>query len=513
MVEINKNKILCSIALTTITLAVAFAYEVSPRIAELETNKQYMSLLERELILTNREDSIASVAESKRASYDIENGDASRKEIIQLEASLFDLRSQKAKIIDSINIIEQEWVFSNLAHAQESEQPESEQPDPAQGEDDVAPYIYLSRYVKDNLAQVDYRNLVKAEELEPLLIEYSDKYLINYQNMLSLKHSYTQIQDEGEGEAIIKELGTIESENKIIAQKLSEGWDFVHDNKSFAYSMLLELSNGSNLLAQQQARVRTTNESIAKLQGGGVVDPTLEYLAQKSAMVEYEIAVSEQLSLDVATDSLRMVYAKLASNPIEYHPAIIIEERLFIEFEPIEFTSKSRYASINAIPKTEIYERGTIYRIVVGNFSTKQQPSIFRGAYPVSYVTDSNRRYTYYIGGYATLPEAEQAQIKMKERGFRRPEIVRWQDGKSRNLDEDPLTQSSGYRVIITGAASFSEAMRGEVGEYVNNISKVGNKFVIAPLYELSSAEMISSKLKGVDPTLDITIVPMEPTE
>lgn len=514
MVEINRNKILCSALLSSLAIFAVFAGEVPPRIAELGGNEGYMELLQREQAMANREDSIAVVMENMRASFNSDSPEASqnREKIIELEGLLFDIRAKKSRLVDSINIIEQEWVFSHL-NQQPSQGSLTTTPQVTNTKVDNATFIFLSNYVKDNLPQVDYLNLVKSEEIEAKLGSYTDQYLINYQELLSLKQSYEQTQDEAEAQKIAERFHALNNANNTIAKKLSEGWDFVYDNKNFAYSMLMELKGNQDILLDEQERARKSQETIAKLQMDGLSDPTLNYLVEKQALTEYELVISDKLSLKMANDSLKTVLTTYGNSLIEYHSPISIEERLFMVFEPIKASSKSHYASANSIPETAIYERGTIYRIAVGNFAKKQNPSIFRGVYPVSYIKEPNNRYSYYLGGYSSLPEAEEAQRKMKEHGFRRPEVVRWQDGERRNLADDPIETSVSYRIEISGVELFSDEMKREVGEYVNSISKVGNKFVIAPLFELSSAEMIESKLKSIDPELQFTISELEPVE
>ena len=61
-----------------------------------------------------------------------------------------------------------------------------------------------------------------------------------------------------------------------------------------------------------------------------------------------------------------------------------------------------------------------------------------RGAYPLSYLVNDDRKWCYYAGGFATREEAEAAQSLLKARGFVRPEIVVWTDGEYRNLRRTP---------------------------------------------------------------------------
>ena len=89
---------------------------VEARIAGLENNAEYMSLLGEDARLQQREDSIVNaVAQLRRQ---LREDPARRQEysqqILQLESRIFEIRNAKGRLIDRINTIEQEWVLANL---------------------------------------------------------------------------------------------------------------------------------------------------------------------------------------------------------------------------------------------------------------------------------------------------------------------------------------------------------------------------------------------------------------
>lgn len=89
---------------------------VEPRIAGLEGNREYMSLLEQDAQLQIREDSIVNAVERARQQLreDPANRQRYSQEILQLESRIFEVRNAKGRLIDKINTIEQEWVLANL---------------------------------------------------------------------------------------------------------------------------------------------------------------------------------------------------------------------------------------------------------------------------------------------------------------------------------------------------------------------------------------------------------------
>lgn len=103
--------------------AVAQQPAVQARIAGLESNEEYMSLLRRDAQLQVREDSIVRVVSGMRHRLHDEPDNRQRytQEILRLESLIFDLRTAKGRLIDRINAIEQEWVLANLNSASASE--------------------------------------------------------------------------------------------------------------------------------------------------------------------------------------------------------------------------------------------------------------------------------------------------------------------------------------------------------------------------------------------------------
>ena len=90
--------------------------KVEARIAGLEGNAEYMSLLREDAQLQLREDSIVNTVERMRQRL---REDPSRRqelsqEILQQESRIFEIRNAKGRLIDRINTIEQEWVLANL---------------------------------------------------------------------------------------------------------------------------------------------------------------------------------------------------------------------------------------------------------------------------------------------------------------------------------------------------------------------------------------------------------------
>ncbi len=487
--------------------------QLQPRIAGLETNEQYMRLLATDDELSQREASITKVVESLRSSFrnNPEQGDGSREQIILLENELFELRAQKAAVVDSLNVIEQDWVLNNMGSVTLTEQ--ESQTTLISGDDADVKYIYESQNVKDNLSSIDYRNLVKAEEQEVKAQKLSDDFAVNYDNMLSLSRSYEATSSQTEALEIKERFDSLSAANTKILDQLSDTWGFIYDNKSFAYSMIMEVLGFTDVLQQEAELMRKAQAEISVKQGVGDADERLRYLIQKSSIVEFEKLVAQTLQLTAAADSLAVLSKQLSTMEKESPKAITIEERLFILYKPIEFVGKPYYSSSNPIPETVIYDKGVIFRIYVGSFQTKPPVTTFRNTIPVSHLVNELKRHCYYIGGYQTYEEALQAQEALKKHGFRAPKVVVWYDGKERNLDTDPLPIVSEYRIEISNVATLPSGAADLVAQSIEGgaISKVSNdKFVITSIPRSAQADSLATTLRALDPEMSVAIEKVE---
>ncbi|MFI3324335.1 MAG: SPOR domain-containing protein [Rikenellaceae bacterium] len=488
----------------------ASAQQLQPRIVGLENNEDYMKLLHEDHTISQHEDSITVVVESLREAYrnNPEGSADSREQIISLENSLFELRTRKAQVVDSLNAIEQGWVLNNFSESKPPAEREQTQLIASTSGDDVK-YIYESPNVRANLSSIDFKNLVKAEEAEAEAEALSNSFTVNYDNMLSLSRSYEATSSQAEAEDIMDRFNSLSRANDKILSQLSNTWGFIYDNKSFAYSILMELLGFTDVLQQEAELMRKAQGEISAKQGGGCSDEQMRYLVQKSSMIEFEVLVAKRLELHNLATSIDAVGKKLRAMEKESMPKLTLEERQFIIYEPIEFVTKSIYTASNPIPQTEIYERGTIFRIYVGSFATKQSVSTFRNTVPLSCTINSEKRYCYYIGGFESFEEAEQAQAELKKHGFRAPQIVVWQDGREHNLTKEPLEISVSYRINVDNApilpTGASEQLHAIAPSAI--ISKVGtDKFVITSLTRRSEVTALVAALSEIDPQMVVSV-------
>ncbi len=517
MVAIKTNiRIFLSLALM-LCVCVAFA-DVTPRIAALEGDEQYMQLLRDVESMSTRENKLIRELDLKRELYSKGGADTlnHREDILQIEEVLLDLRVQRSAAINKINSIEQQWSLDNMGASvapitikQPSSSPKAER----------VGKISQSTLTKRTLPSAEIDNLRSAESLSQQLSLTVRGYVSNYQELARLKREYDQASSLAVADSVKLKYAKVDSVNMRLAKKISSNWMKISDSKGFVYALLMETSEATNYFEIEEGQKLGAAKMVDSLIADTKSIELLEYHSFNLSMVKLEIEVARHLDLPVVLDSLSGVRDSLRM--VEFHyPSVELEERLFIDFEPIKFSSKAIYTGANPIPNGKIYERGVIYRLLVGKFKQRQAATLFRGAYPIYIIPDKQGLLCYYLGGYQTYEQAEEAREELLKRGFKRPEVVEWSDGVPHNITADgavkkvsaessSTSSSSRFRVEITGATELSDQVLSTIKTQAKDkeLLKIGAKqFVVRSFDNYDSANQLVVSIGLVDDTLSVTV-------
>lgn len=491
----------------------ASAQEVTARIAGLEQNTEYMEMLREEAALQAREDSVTMAVNQVR--QQLRDNPAQRAaysaEILRCEEQLFGIRTERGRLTDRINTVEQNWVLANLDLSKPSAGTPGTPPavgTPLPDSLQVANLVH-NAFFREQLPQTDYRALLEAQRHERTAFDLAAACAANYEAIEELKITYDTITAEVPAAVLYERYRTLQSLNRTLCDSLQGVWSSIYDNKNYAYAYLLDRLGRDDLLSKTEEQMSGVRQQIAAERGRYYADEVTDYLLQKRALVDYEAELAGALGLTDARDSLVRVAAGLRS--VDYRfPKLFVEERTFLEYEPIRFATPAKYNASNPIPEVKIYERGTIYRILLGTYTNRTNGGyLFKGAYPLGY-EKVDGKYAYYAGGYRTLDEARAAQEEMKKRGFRRPEIIVWNDGVRTNLaDAVEEGRIPLFRVEISGLDNFSEELRtvvlAEAGEC--EISRAGQHFIIGQFADRAVADKVAELVMQQNASLEVKVV------
>ena len=486
------------------------AQEIVPRIAGLENNAEYMSLLREDAGLQIREDSVVNAVERVRGLLREHpaNREQYSKDILRLEERIFEIRNAKGRLIDRINTIEQEWVLANLDTGFSRQEAGDAATLPELPDSLKVRSLVDNLYFREHLPAADYAALRKAQRMERTAVEYVNRYFSNYGEIASLAGQYAVAGTEREALDLYEKYSVLQGFNRALADSLGEVWNYVFDNKSYAYGYLLDKLGQDEVLAREEEELAEAARLLTELRGQTASDVVADYFLRKKVAVDYETAVAELLKLDAARDSLRGVAAQLEAVDFRL-PKIEVTERYFLDYDSIAFSSVPKYTYQNPIPECRIYAHGTIYRILLGTFNTKRAASTFKGAYPVCYLIGDDGKWSYYAGGFATRAEADAAQKLMKKKGFLRPEVVVWTDGEYRNLSREPEEAQPSYRVEIVGATALSDAAKEAILATAGDreLSRVGQQMFVVGLFDDKAvADQVAAAVSVAEPALEIKV-------
>ena len=290
---------------------------VEPRIAGLEGNREYMSLLEQDAQLQIREDSIVNAVERARQQLreDPANRQRYSQEILQLESRIFEVRNAKGRLIDKINTIEQEWVLASLNGA--AQQPAaSAEKSPAEAVPDSLKVRNLvdNLYFREHLPAEDYAALRDAQRQEMRAVDYVNRYFANHGTLTELAETYAAVQTEAEAMEVFERYNALQGVNRALADSLAATWNSIFDNKSYAYGYLLDKMGEEEVLVREEEALSEASRQLSALQGETASDAVADYFLRKRVVVDYEAAVAGVLALDAARDSLRGVAAQLGQD-------------------------------------------------------------------------------------------------------------------------------------------------------------------------------------------------------
>ena len=491
------------------------AQDVTARISGLEGNEEYMGLLRNDAQLRNREDSLIGVIRSvrsamaanaeKRDSLAQLRSDSLLLMLSDTENAVFSLRMQKLKLVDRINAIEQNFVLSNMGDTG------------GQAQSDSGSSSFLNNpYFVKSIDPDDYKELLRVQKMEAETQDFVSAYMKNYEKIKSLYDRYMVAETEADAEAIYAELSAAMDDNIVVERRLSKEWSEIYDQKTYVYSYFLEKENREDLLDLTENMMTKALQEKFEASEYYASEAVANYCLQKPIVLNYEMYVAKLLNQTAAIDSLSNVSKNVRQ--IDFRiPKIDVARRSFVDYEAIEFSSKSPYNTSNPIPECVVYEYGTIYRILLGNYKYKQAVSIFRGASPLFIEEDEDGRFNYYVGGLRTRAEAEAAVEVLKKKGFRDPQIVEWCDGRKTNLSEQNESAQVVFRVVIKGG-TLDDTVRDVITTLASGcqISKVSeDTFIVGTFDSRAMAERVAQAVTKCDANLstEITEIDTAPAE
>lgn len=432
------------------------------------------SLVESHRQLLERENSLLNELNRSRELYasDTTARQSHATTILALEKELYLLR-------DSLDAVSAQIKAAGIG------EPVGKKPEKTTADGAGDANITMNGLLTANLPEADQKQLVTAQDNESAAAALVRSIKSRYDEMAALDSLYLLATTGNEAMPLFEKLTELEAENRGEVELFEEMWNDIFDTKIYTYNWLLDRTGQTSMMSEMERRMSNVRLRMAELKGEYMYDAIAAYPFQKALLLRYEIGLADGLGMTQAADSLRGAAMKAITLNEFLLPKLEIEERLFLDYSDIAVANPPKYTT-KSIPATEIHPTGTIYRLFLGAFNQAQPISLFRGVYPLSVERRSDKRYYYYIGGYATYEEAVAGAAKAKKIGFKNPRVVVWHDGV---YSESP-TQGAPARLPSGQKAKQQLRYRMEISETDGNLPAEVRSIIsaMAPGKEISRA-------------------------
>lgn len=493
------------IAIYAVVLACAFG-------AQAQTNQK----LEKAGFLR---DSVADVLAEQRAKYG--KNESLRKElapvILSLEKELVKLQGEYDR---EVALVAQQDVKGALAAYEEAlKSSATAKTEPAVVEESKPSGYSVDKsrqkrdlvandFFAERLSPADYKALLDAQKRETKLKAVVERYFSGYGALLARQREYMEAPTKPEADSITTLFVAQTETLSKIDEEITSISSSLFYNKLYAYDLIMERDGNTAMLdfaAEAVARAeREINENSDQYQSDALVG----YFARKKALTEYEMKIASMLSLSASRDSLKVVMSELKNRDYRLSK-LSLQRRSFIDYEEISVKTPTVYTAKNPVPRTKVYDYGTIYRIRIGLFSKRPNISALRGVMPLSYSDSYNgNMIAYFVGGFRTEQEANEGAAYLKKLGFKEPIIAVWVDGEYYPTVEDMRRSQSLYNLEISGVATLTEEMKSKILSHKSDcsISRIGTTFVVGTFDGKSSAEAVATELQSLGGNIVVKI-------
>lgn len=287
-----------------------------------------------------------------------------------------------------------------------------------------------------SLDSADLDDLKTAQYEEAHVEQLSNEYVNYYYTLDELNAAYNEATSQEAADSIYANYADAIEYLEALDAEIGRKWNFVIDTKYYAYGYIIEKERNNELLDKLETEFTNMLQQCANNDDLYASNGVMRYAIGRPAILDFEVELSSSLGINDATDSLRVAHREFVAPEYQLSPIELPEQRLFLDYSDITFGRTNYYNNANPIPDIKVYERGMIYRILLGVFKSRQPVTLFKGVQPLYIEKDASGLHHYYAGGFATLEEAERAQQLLYNKGFKAPEICCWIDGLMTNLTE-----------------------------------------------------------------------------
>lgn len=505
-----------AVLLFATTLSVVAIAQLHDPIDELHNDPEYANLKLSETQLAEREDSVSMLINTTRENFRIYVDSLAKLEqrpsadeysalsdrILELEQQIFDIRTMRGNIIARINDMEQQWIVCQINAP--IEEPVSKPVIEEVVEKPKYRNLVDNHCLKDALGAEDYAELLAAQSEDAAMDALVTKFRVLYKGLIDTANDYREADNEAEAERLFAKFDEIKADIEDLTSEIERRWNHIVDTKYYAYGYVLESNNKYDLLDASSAEFTDMRRECSREEGSYISDAVVHYALGRPTLRIFEYNFARTMELHEAADSIASLQKDASEIDYALEP-VNIERRLFIDYQPIIIGRTNFYKESNPIPALKVYERGMIYRILLGAFRNKQPMTLFKGVQPLYITRNKDGNYEYYAGGYATRREADDALLFLKEKGFKAPEICRWQNGVMENVTKLESSDDGGVALPLVGKRYMikiaTETLSDDVRALITaeaprkSVSKDADGFVVGTFDNYDEPKLLMSQI------------------
>lgn len=387
----------------------------------------------------------------------------------------------------------------------------------------------------DKTGQSTHNKIVVSDNLAFLFRTSSRRYNLITSEINTLIENYAATHnraiesvDKHDNATSMKELeghystykGALDEASRISAEIAKRGERLLTSktNSLFGFADSLKLDT---VRSQYTLACEKLEEKIADSLGQVTGDVELAMFAHRLRLTMCLEAEMARYIQPHTADSLKLLAEEFDAN---YTTFAIPPKPKRVEgtkYSGVKVSKKPKYVSVSSLPTIKVPSDGELYAISVGNYqSLPSSTKPFKGTSPLHRELREDGRTYIYVGLYPTSASAKEDINRLKELGFKQPELVMWRNGIRRDDFVDrssapsPATKQSLYRIEIAGATGIlsdvvlevisAEAPRKEISKYTaSNGSMV---YTLGIFTQESEAHKIASAIGSADSTLTVTV-------
>ncbi len=496
--KIERIIFLCGVAMC-MCLAVTSFGQIVPRVEGLEKDSVYMSLLEQEKMLVQSQDSLQEIIDGKRAllSKDPANREQYTREILNMENMLFDIRNQLGMITTKSNIIEKEFILNQMNNVTTG----ADAGISASAGSSDKRNLLSNDFFKENVSSSELALMNSAFSIESEINRLSESLKNYYDRDKAVEQEFREAEEKAVADSLQGVHKVMSYRFVALDDSLHNVWDGYYQTKLDNYNRLLDKINAPSSVLEElneKSRNLRSEESDAPILFSSAAFAM--YPRQRLLLLDYEVALAEQLGFEAAADSLRKVADNIALDKYEYIK-VKLPQWIFIDYSPITIGGVKVHSTDSPIPQLVVPTKGSLYKIDIGTYPKLQTSySVFRKIYPIEYEEIEDGKFRYYAGSYHTEEEAQKDYDRLRRLGMK-VSIARWEDGKAIGADGQVIDRKPVGDVFRIEIPILTEDIRAAIDTYApeKELSKVdidGKSVYSVGVYDkLEDAQAVAEKL------------------